>query len=107
MTVNDFKMTGQLNETGLGLIRFDMDTPWERHGADELIIVFEGKVDLYLDDDPDPVSLQAGDVSVVPRNTWHRQEPKPQVALLFATASASTEHRALNTEEHSPNWPTS
>lgn len=93
LEVGDFRLLGKLNETDLGLIRFGDDTDWERHDADELIIVLSGRVELYLEGVDEPSELSKGDVTVVPAGAWHRQEPKPDVSLMFATEASSTTHK--------------
>jgi quercetin dioxygenase-like cupin family protein len=92
--LEDLAMTviGRLNSTDLGLIRFGMATDWERHGADELILVLEGAVELVVEGE-EPRRLGPGDLAVVPADHWHRQVPDPEVRLLFGTEMATTEHK--------------
>ncbi|MGH7949267.1 MAG: cupin domain-containing protein [Candidatus Binataceae bacterium] len=85
---------GWLNQCLLGVMRYSGLTPWERHpDGDELLHVIDGEVDVTLLTDSGPVeqTIRAGSVFVVPRGLWHRQLPKPVVAMLFATPAKTTE----------------
>ena len=61
---------------------------WERHPAgDEIVYVLEGETTLFiLDQNEDvPHVLKAGQMLVVPQNTWHRFETKTEVKVLTVT----------------------
>jgi hypothetical protein len=53
----------------------------------------EGEVDVTVLTDEGPVvtALGSGSACIVPRGAWHRQQPRPTVALLFATAVEGSE----------------
>lgn len=89
----DLRLLGKLNATDLGLIRFDQPTPWERHRSEELLLILAGEVDVYLEGDDAPTMMRPGDLCVVPADRWHRQVPKPEVTLLFATEGETTDHK--------------
>ena len=79
----------------LGVTRFAGQTPWERHpDGDELLHVLDGtiRVTVLTRDGPVERTLHAGQVLVVPRDLWHRQDSGPGAALLFVTAAPSTAH---------------
>lgn len=92
------QMLTPLNGCMLGVVRFATRTVWECHpDGDELLHVLAGEVAVtVLPERPaDPAVesvLRAGSVFVVPKGLWHRQEPRPSVELLFATAVATTRH---------------
>jgi len=63
-------------------------TPWERHGTgDELLYVLAGAVEITIltAHGRHVAVLGKGEVLIVPKGLWHRQEPKPEVTLLTIT----------------------
>ncbi|MCR9097610.1 MAG: cupin domain-containing protein [bacterium] len=81
---------GTFNECMTGLLRFEGQSPWERHPQDELLMVLDGAVELtLLADDGRHVteSLGKDSVAVVPSGVWHRQHARAGVTLFFVTAS--------------------
>ncbi len=80
---------GTFNDSMLGLLRFSGETPWERHRADELLLVLRGSVELVLlpeSGEAEHRSLPADSIYVVPPHVWHRQIAAPDTTILFATA---------------------
>jgi mannose-6-phosphate isomerase-like protein (cupin superfamily) len=77
----------------VGTIRFSGQTPWERHPGDELLYVVQGAVEVTVmfDDGPRHTTLGEGSVFIVPAGRWHRQAPRPVVALMFVTPAEGTE----------------
>ena len=87
-----FPRLASFNDGAVYVGRFAGQTPWERHpGADELLYVLEGAVDItqLATDGPAEVSVAAGSVFVVPRGLWHRQQARPRVTLLAAVPDDS------------------
>jgi quercetin dioxygenase-like cupin family protein len=82
-----FRALAQFNGCTVGVVRFSGETPWERHGEDELLHVLEGEVEVTILGDGVTVNGQAraGDVLVVPR-FWHRQSARANDAL-FVTGT--------------------
>lgn len=82
------QVLASLNACMVGVVRFSGRTPWERHPDDELLYVLEGSVDVTVLADAETVhdSLRPGDVYVVPKDLWHRQETNGTTALLFVTS---------------------
>jgi len=82
------------NQCMVGVIRFSGLTPWERHPDDELLYVVEGAVEVTILDKKGVASVstvQAGSICIVPAGCWHRQNPKPSVALMFLTSQQGTD----------------
>ncbi|MEM7327018.1 MAG: cupin domain-containing protein, partial [Actinomycetota bacterium] len=81
-----FRLLGRLHDRGLFVSTFSGDTPWERHGADELLLILEGEAKLVLltDGHEHPTQLSKGQFLVVPENTWHRFET-PGIRILGLT----------------------
>lgn len=82
------------NGCTLGVARFSSHPLWERHPAsDELLQVFEGKLDLTVltDSGPMEVTLRPGSVFVVPRGLWHSPRPRGPVSLLFMSDDNGSE----------------
>jgi mannose-6-phosphate isomerase-like protein (cupin superfamily) len=67
---------------------------WERHPhGDELVMVMEGEADLFLIQDGKErrESLKAGELIVVPENTWHRFETSG--VKIMTVTPRPTDHR--------------
>ncbi len=77
------------NGCTVGVVRFSGETPWERHGEDELLHILEGEVAItILRPDARVVgTARAGSVVLVPRGCWHRQYARSTAALLFVTGT--------------------
>lgn len=71
------------NDTVLRLARLDGEFPWHQHEEDELFLCWEGSFRIEVDGDGD-VTLEPGDIFVVPRGTKHRPvAASPAYALLI------------------------
>jgi quercetin dioxygenase-like cupin family protein len=78
-----------LNGCMVGVVRFSGRTPWEWHPDDELLYVLQGVVDVTVLEEGGgrtEATVRAGDVFVVPRKLWHRQDTRASTALLFVTS---------------------
>ena len=61
---------------------------WEKHSeGDEIVMVIEGETTLSLlhNGEEVPNTLKAGQILVVPQNTWHRFETPSEVKVLTVT----------------------
>jgi len=87
------RVLADFNGCMVGLVRFEGETPWERHVMDELLHVLEGDIDVTVlaGDGPAHALLHAGSVFVVPKGLWHRQLARRPAALLFVTPSEGNE----------------
>ncbi len=87
------RMVASFNQCMVGMVRFCGQTPWERHPDDELLYVMHGEVDVTVLTDAEAVqtTVRAGSLFVVPKGLWHRQLPRPSVALLFLTSMDGNE----------------
>ena len=64
------------------------NSEWERHSrGDEIVYVLEGETTLVLLTEDGEIEnlLQAGELLIVPQNTWHRFETPIGVKIMTAT----------------------
>jgi mannose-6-phosphate isomerase-like protein (cupin superfamily) len=69
---------------------------WERHpDGDEILCVLEGRLlaTLELDGAADAVTIEKGQVFIVPQGSWHRLQVLAPGRLLFFTPTAGVELR--------------
>ena len=74
---------------------FDGNAGWERHPAgDELVHIIAGstKFDIIVGDEIETLNLQAGNVVIVPKATWHRFRSKNGVTVMTATPKGEEPH---------------
>jgi quercetin dioxygenase-like cupin family protein len=88
------RFLGNFNRCTCGMVSFVGETPWEFHPDDEYIQVIEGKVEVVIcgSEDKNTISLDAGDIFIVPKEVWHRQFSEEGVKLLFITSSEGNQH---------------
>ena len=83
---------------GVALMSSNAPHGGERHlGGDEVLYLIEGKAKLVFTDDPEPdVSLNSGDVVIVPRGLWHRVEILEPCHFVYLTPGPKNEVRPLS-----------
>jgi mannose-6-phosphate isomerase-like protein (cupin superfamily) len=96
---NSMKMLGEFNQCMMGLAYFSGRTPWEWHPDDELLQVLEGEVDVTIlsDSGTQEVKLPVGEIFMIPKGLWHRQNAPDGVKLMFITSQEGNRHsEAIN-----------
>ncbi|MEJ2090256.1 MAG: cupin domain-containing protein [Gammaproteobacteria bacterium] len=76
---SSFTMLSEIRDGGVFVSAFAGASEWERHAnGDELVMAVEGATDLILLVDGEEVRhrLSAGQLLIVPQNTWHRFETR-------------------------------
>jgi mannose-6-phosphate isomerase-like protein (cupin superfamily) len=74
---------------------FKGSPPWERHDAgDELLHILAGSSRLTLRSEAGEIvrDLHAGDMAVIPRGRWHRNDAPDGVTVLFMTPASGNQH---------------
>ena len=87
--VKSIRFLGTFNQCVYGMVSFIGRIPWELHPDEEYLQVIEGNVEIIVSrlEDRKNVSLSAGDIFVVPKETWHQQFSSDGVKLMFITSS--------------------
>ena len=91
------RFLGTFNQCVHGMVNFMGQTPWELHPDDEYLQIIDGSVEVIFIAKDNTVNLSAGDVFIVPKETWHRQFSEHGVKLIFITSSEGNKH---STEEN-------
>ncbi len=89
-SVNHIAKVGKLS---IGVMSYTGQTPWERHGADELLLALDGELEITVLTDEGPVKrgLRAGEAFVCPQGLWHRQVAEKSVSMMYGTAIETSE----------------
>ena len=90
-----FTQLAEYRDGGVFVGHWAGTSEWERHSvADEVVMVIDGATTIYFltGQDEEGAALAAGDLVVVPRNTWHRFETPDSVKLMSITPQP-TDHR--------------
>ena len=69
--------------------------PWELHAdGDELLLVLAGECQLTVREDGGELArrLRTGDLAIVPRGCWHRNDAPGGVTILFMTPRDGNQH---------------
>ena len=83
-----FAELSSYRDGGIFIGHYAGSSEWERHSqGDEIVYVLEGKTTLILLEESGelPNELEAGQLLVVPQNTWHRFETPEGVKILTVT----------------------
>jgi mannose-6-phosphate isomerase-like protein (cupin superfamily) len=89
-----FKEVAAYRDGGVFVGHWAGTSEWERHSvADEVVMVIDGATTIYFlaDQGERSAPLVAGDLIVVPRNTWHRFET-PEAVKLMSITPQPTDH---------------
>ena len=79
----DPHLAGELNGQAVKLAKAEGEFVWHSHAdADELFLVTEGRLRIEFRD-RDDVTLEAGELLVVPRGTEHRPVAEPEAHMLL------------------------
>lgn len=83
-----FAEVSRYRDSAIYVGHYSGNSEWERHpSGDEIVMALEGKtrVILRVGTTDELVELQAGDIVVVPENTWHRFEHSQDLKVLTVT----------------------
>ncbi|RED49818.1 cupin domain-containing protein [Aestuariispira insulae] len=89
-----FATLGEYRDGGIFVGHYAGLSEWERHPADEIVMVLEGQTTLFIleGEDEKPNILNEKEMIVVPEGTWHRFETPKGVKILSVTPQP-TDHR--------------
>lgn len=96
---SSFCLLSSYRDGGIYLTHYAGNSEWERHPqGDEVVYVVGGETTLILlvNGRELPNALQAGELLVVPQNTWHRFESPRGVKVMTVTPQPT---------DHSIQWP--
>jgi mannose-6-phosphate isomerase-like protein (cupin superfamily) len=87
-------MLGDFNRCVVGVVHFSGATPWECHPDDELLQVREGEVRVTIvsESATRELTLQAGEMYIIPANLWHKQFSPNGVKMLYITSREGNQH---------------
>lgn len=77
-----------------GVASFSGRPPWEYHEGDELLHILEGRCRLTIRQDKlERVrELRVGELVIVPRGCWHRNDAPDGVTMLYLTPIVGSRH---------------
>lgn len=90
-----FGRLADYRDSGIFVAHWAGRSEWERHPVgDEIVMVIGGEttITFLIDDEEQSALLRAGDLVVVPQNTWHSFDT-PTVVQLLSVTPQPTEHR--------------
>ena len=81
------KVVAALNGQYVKVVKFEGEYVWHQHaGEDEMFLVLDGRIDIHFRDQV--VSLEAGELCIVPRGVEHKPVAKQRAnVLLFEPAT--------------------
>ena len=95
-------------ESICGVASFVGRSPWELHTAgDEVLHVLAGACHLTVRDGTGETTrtLRAGDLTIVPRGCWHRNDARAGVTMFFITPRSGNQHSVLDRLDPDPSTP--
>lgn len=91
-----FAVLADYRDGGIFIGHYAGASQWERHAqGDEVVYVVEGETTLFMlsADGERALTMRAGEVLVVPANTWHRFETPVGVKILTVTPQPTDHSR--------------
>jgi mannose-6-phosphate isomerase-like protein (cupin superfamily) len=77
-----------------GVASFSGRPPWEHHLGDELLHILEGgcRLTVRREAEEEARDLGPGDLVIVPKGCWHRNDAPGGVTMLYLTPSEGNRH---------------
>lgn len=94
-----FCLLDSYRDGAIFLAHFAGNSEWERHPrGEEIVQILAGETTLFLllDGEERPHALRAGELLVIPQNTWHRFVSPGGVKMMTVTPQPT---------DHSVEWP--
>jgi len=82
------RLAGELNGQHVKLARAEGSFTWHHHAVDELFLVTGGRLRIEFRDEDD-VTLEQGEMVVVPRGVEHRPVAEPEAEMLLFEQSGT------------------
>lgn len=97
-TTDHFATVADYRDGGIFMANYAGSSEWERHHADEVVVVIDGSTSMTLLIDGKPVAhtMGKGEMIIVPSSTWHRFDSPDGVKVMTLTPQP-TDHYSGDT----------
>lgn len=92
-STDHFATVAEYRDGGIFMANYSGSSEWERHPAEEVVVVVDGSttMTLLIDGDETAHTMGRGEMIIVPPSTWHRFDSPNGVRVMTVTPQP-TEH---------------
>lgn len=93
-STDHFATVADYRDGGIFMANYAGSSEWERHPADEVVVVIDGSTTMTLLIDGDEVvhTMGKGEMIIVPPLTWHRFDSPNGVRVMTVTPQPTDHH---------------